>query len=103
MFDRFSALTSLHVEVACIQIPINSKKSYLLAVTKNIHNLNNGSRSMLPKSPAQFSAGAIYVREHGSFTQLGGTLTIADAAAESDGGMVRIRKNPRHGKNAPFL
>ena len=37
-----------------------------------------------------FSAGAIYVKE-GSFTQLGGNLTITDASAKSDGGVVRIR------------
>jgi len=34
------------------------------------------------------AAGAIYVKE-GSFTQLGGNLTITDASAESDGGVVR--------------
>ena len=33
-------------------------------------------------------AGAIYI-EKGSFTQLGGNLTIADASAKSDGGVVR--------------
>ena len=38
------------------------------------------------------AAGAIYV-EKGSFTQLGGNLTITDASAKSDGGVVRIRSN----------
>ena len=33
-------------------------------------------------------AGAIYI-EKGSFTQLGGNLTITDASAKSDGGVVR--------------
>eukprot|EP00434_Breviolum_minutum_P041344 symbB.v1.2.036779.t1/scaffold5271.1/size29093/3 len=36
--------------------------------------------------------GAIYV-EKGSFTQLGGNLTITDASAKSDGGVARIRSN----------
>ena len=39
------------------------------------------------------SAGAIYVKE-GSFTQLGGTSTITDALAGSDGGVVRMLRNP---------
>ena len=53
----------------------------------------SSSVSMLRKSSAQFSAGAIYL-EKGSFTQLGGTLTITDASAGSDGGVVRIHRNP---------
>ena len=39
------------------------------------------------------SAGAIYVKE-GSFTQSGGTSTITDASAGSDGGVVRMLRNP---------
>ena len=39
------------------------------------------------------AAGAIYVKE-GSFIQSGGNLTITDASAKSDGGVVRIRRNP---------
>ena len=44
----------------------------------------------LDRVDAISTAGAIYAKE-GSFTQLGGNLTITDASAKSDGGVVRIR------------
>jgi len=36
-----------------------------------------------------FSTGAIYMKQ-GSFNQSGGNLTITDAFAESDGGVVHV-------------
>ena len=45
------------------------------------------------KELSMLAAGAIYVKE-GSFTQLGGTSTITDALAGSDGGVVRMLRNP---------
>ena len=47
----------------------------------------------LDRFDAISAAGAIYV-EQGSFTQSGGTLTITDASAGSDGGAVRMLRNP---------
>ena len=49
---------------------------------------------MLRKSSASRPPGAIFVKE-GSFNQSGGKLMITDASSESDGGVVRIRRNAK--------
>ena len=77
-------LTSLHVEVG-IQIPINSYKFP--------RQFELWEHLDVTKELCISAAGAIYV-EQGSFTQSGGTLTITDASAGSDGGAVRMLRNP---------
>ena len=55
-----------------------------------VSTVDNCDFQKLDRFDAISAAGAIYMHE-GSFTQLGGNLTITDASAKSDGGVVRIR------------
>ena len=52
--------------------------------------VDNCDFQKLDRFDAISAAGAIYI-EKGSFTQSGGNLTITDASAKSNGGVVKMR------------